>query len=303
MASSAPFEGSIVAVVTPMSGDGSVDYPMFTALLDWHLISGTQGVVVAGTTGEGAALTEIEFQKLVATAVDQLGDRLPVIAGIGGTATHQYLGRIARAEDVGAQGLLCVTPYYLRTTQSGLIAHFETLAEAATRPIVLYNVPSRTGVDLKPETTLALCRHERICGIKEAVPDLDRVAKLVAGSNSDFVVLSGDDESCLEAMFAGARGVISVTANVAPAAMVRLAKLALSGQNAAARELDGALGGLHKVLMAEPNPIPVKAALHHLGRLDNHLRLPLVPAAQPTRKALAQLLDDDLAHLVAGEEE
>lgn len=267
------FTGSLVALVTPMTDRGAIDEQRWRELLAWHCAAGSAGVVVAGTTGESASLTESEFARLVEIAKETLAGRLPVIAGTGFPSTAQTLERTALAARLGADAALVVTPAYNRPSQRGLLAHFRAVADAATLPLILYNVPSRTAVDLLPETSLELARHPNIVAIKEAVGDPRRVLALVAGG---LDVLSGDDSSCCESMLRGARGVISVAANVAPAAIARMSRLALDQQPEQARAVNAGLQDLYPFLSIEANPVPVKWLLFRMGRIGEHVRLPLV---------------------------
>lgn len=282
------FQGSLVALVTPMTTDGAIDEQGWRSLLAWQRASGTSGVVVAGTTGESASLTEAEFVRLLTIAVEELGGVLKVIAGTGFPSTAQTLARTALAARLGADAALVVTPAYTRPSQRGLLAHYLAVADAAELPVVLYNVPSRTAVDLLPETSLALARHPRVVAIKEAVGDPARVRKLVDGG---FDVLSGDDHSCCESMLAGARGVISVAANVVPAVFARLGALALDGRAEEARALNARLQGLLTFLSVEANPVPVKWLLYRMGRIADGVRLPLVNLDPCYRQQAESLLE------------
>ena len=266
-------QGSLVALVTPMTAEGAIDEDGWRSLLRWQREQGTAGVVVAGTTGESASLTEAEFVRLVSLALEEAGEVLKVIAGTGFPSTERSIARTALAARLGADAALVVTPAYTRPSQRGLLAHYLAIADRAEIPLVLYNVPSRTAVDLMPETSLALARHPRVIAIKEAVGDPERVRKLVDGG---LRVLSGDDPSCCESMLAGARGVVSVAANVVPATFARISELALSGQAEEARRLNASLRDLYAFLTIEANPVPVKWLLHRMGRIADGLRLPLV---------------------------
>ncbi len=267
-------KGSFVALVTPMAADGSVDEAGWTALLDWHLDAGTSGVVVAGTTGESATVSEAEFAQLLSLAVERAAGRMTILAGTGSSSTAATVERTALAASLGADAALVVTPSYNRPSQRGLIAHYRTVADASAIPVVLYNVPARTAVDLLPETSLTLAEHPNIVAIKEAVADAERVAALVDGG---LPVLSGDDPSCCERMLAGAQGVISVAANVIPAPFARLCELATTGQGDQARALNGRYDELYEFLGVEANPVPVKWLLNAMGRIGPGIRLPLVP--------------------------
>ncbi|MEE4331362.1 MAG: 4-hydroxy-tetrahydrodipicolinate synthase [Wenzhouxiangella sp.] len=267
------FSGSIVALITPMTDHGEVDLAAWEALLDWHLAAGTSGVVVAGTTGESVTLTTAEPDALLERAVARCRGRISVLAGTGGPSTATAIERTRRAAEIGADAVLVVTPAYNRPSQRGLEAHFTAIADASPVPVVLYNVPTRTAVDLAPETSLRLARHPRIVAIKEAVADPKRVTELVRGG---LTVLSGDDPSCCESMLLGASGVISVAANVVPETIARLCALAAAGDADATRALNEDLKALYRFLSVEANPVPVKWMVHRLGRCRPALRLPLV---------------------------
>jgi 4-hydroxy-tetrahydrodipicolinate synthase len=284
------FRGSLVAIVTPMRPDGSIDPAAWDALLDWHLAAGTAGIVIGGTTGESVTLGDAELGMLVARARARLMGRLPIVAGVGGSNTAAVAERARALDASGADALLVVTPAYNRPTQEGLYRHFAAVATASGLPLVLYNVPSRTAVDLLPETVGRLAKLPRVVAVKEAVASIERIRELVAACGPDFDVLSGDDATAREAVAAGARGVISVTANVAPVAMARMIAAALRGDVAEAERIDAGLAALHQALFVEANPIPVKWALVQLGRIPAGIRLPLTElsaAQQPlVRRAL-----------------
>jgi len=273
------FDGSLVALVTPMRGDGAVDFEAWARLLELHAASGTAGVVIGGTTGESATLRDAELRELLVRACEQLRGRLAVIAGAGTSSTASTVERVAWVSELPVDGLLVVTPAYNRPPQEGLYQHFAAAARAARKPLLLYNVPTRTAVDMKPATVARLARLAGIVGIKEAVAEPARVRELVALCPRDFVVLSGDDATARESIAAGSRGVISVTANVAPRAMSEMLAAARSGNAARAAELDAALTGLHRDLFVEANPIPVKWLLEQLGLIGPGIRLPLTPLA------------------------
>ena len=279
------FSGSLVAIVTPMHPDGGIDWPGWERLLALHLQAGTSGIVVGGSTGESVTLTEEELMQLLARARAQLGGRAALIAGAGTSSTAATVERARRLSAAGIDGLLVVTPAYNKPTQEGLYRHFEAVAAASTVPVLLYNVPARTAVDLQPETVARLAKLPRIVAIKEAVAAVERVREMLELTGGMFTVLSGDDVTCTEAMLNGAQGVISVTANVLPGAMVRLCAAALRGERAAALGIDAALADLNEALFVEPNPIPVKWALADQGVIGAGVRLPLTPlsAAQHAR--------------------
>lgn len=282
--------GSITALATPFDVNGALDIPAWHALLSRQVDAGTQGVVVAGSTGEAAMLDEAEFSRLIETAVDVLGGRIPVLAGAGQSATDKTLAQCRLARAAGADAVLVVTPPYVRPAQDGLRRHYETVADALDMPVVLYNVPPRTGSDLLPETVAALAPHPNIVGLKEAVADPVRMQALLALRRPDFAVLSGDDGTCCSAMLAGADGVISVASNVIPGAFRRLCDLARSGDEGAAHALDAHLSPLYAAMGWEPNPIPVKAVLSALGQCQNSLRLPLLPLSSRFRPELEAVL-------------
>ena len=268
--------GSITALATPFNAAGELDLDAWQRLLQQQLDAGTQAVVVAGSTGEAAALYDVEFDLLLRTAVEFVAGRIPVLAGTGLSNTAKTIEQTRRAAALGADAALIVTPPYVRPTQAGLIAHYRAIADDNGLPVVLYNVPGRTGGDLLPETVAELCGHPRIVGIKEARNEPDRMEALLKIRSGDFAVLSGDDPTACRAMLAGADGVISVASNVLPAAMRRLCDLARSGKPDAAHEIDAELQPTFEFLGVEPNPIPVKAVLALQG-IGHGLRLPLLP--------------------------
>lgn len=269
--------GSLCALVTPFASDGSLDEPAFRRLLALHLRAGTHGLVIAGSTGEAAMLDEDEYRRVLEIAVDVIAGRVPVLAGTGTAGTAKTIRQTRLARDCGVDAALVVTPYYVRPTQDGLRQHYLAVAEQGGLPVVLYNVPSRTGCDLKPDAVAKLAEHANIIGVKEAVADEARVEALLTLQNDGFVVLSGDDPTACAAMNAGARGVISVAANVVPALFAALCRHALAGEADAARVLDARLAPLYQMLSAEPNPIPAKWLLHRQGLIGPQPRLPLTP--------------------------
>ncbi len=279
------FCGSLVAIVTPMYPDGRIDWPGWERLLAMHLQAGTSGIVVGGSTGESVTITEEELLELLARARALLGGRVALIAGAGTSSTAATVQRARRVSTAGIDALLVVTPAYNKPTQEGLYRHFEAVAAASAVPVLLYNVPARTAVDLQPQTVARLAKLPRIVAVKEAVPAVERVRELLSATGGTFTVLSGDDPTCTEAMLNGARGVISVTANVVPEAMAQLCEAALRGDRATALRIDATLSELNQVLFVEPNPIPVKWLLAEQGLIEAGLRLPLTPlsAAQHAR--------------------
>ena len=274
------FSGVHVAIVTPFRDDGEIDWNAWARLLDWHMASGTAGIVVGGTTGESPTLSDAELLELTRRARGQVGARLQVIVGCGSNSTAATVERVRACSAEGVDALLLVTPAYNRPMQEGLYRHFEAAAQAAGAPVILYNVPSRTAVDLHPETVARLARLPRIVAIKEAVADMARIDALVAQCPAGFAILSGDDATARAAIRHGAQGVISVTANVAPALMSQMIAAACAGESARAAELDARLAGLHEQLFVETNPIPVKWALERMGLARGRLRLPLSPLSQ-----------------------
>ena len=270
-------KGSIPALVTPMSGDGAVDFAAWDRLLDFHLAEGSDAVVVGGTTGESAALEQSELEELVRRARRRLPGRIPLIAGSGTAGTAKSIALSQAVEAAGADALLVVTPYYNRPTQEGLFQHFTAIADAVRIPLVLYNVPGRTACDMLPETIARLSGHPGIVAVKEATGDIERGQDVLRLSRPGFVLLSGDDATAATLMRAGAQGVISVTANVAARAMHDLCAAALRGAHDEAAAIDARLTPLHRSLFVEPNPIPVKWAVHRMGLIGEALRLPLVP--------------------------
>ncbi len=271
------FSGSLVAIITPMRPDGAVDFDAWARLLDFHLANGTNGIVVGGTTGESATLDEAELRELTVRACAQLGGRVPVLAGAGTSSTAATVERVRWLSELPIDGLLLVAPAYNRPTQEGLYLHFAAAAAAARRPVLLYNVPARTAVDMLPPTVARLSRLAGVVGVKEAVADTARVRELIAACAPGFAVLSGDDASARASIAAGAHGVISVTANVAPRGMAEMVAAARARDEAAARRLDEPLGGLHRELFVEANPIPVKWVLAQRRLVGTGIRLPLTP--------------------------
>ena len=267
--------GSITALATPFNAAGEIDLDAWQRLLQQQLDGGTQAVVVAGSTGEAAALYDAEFDLLLRSAVEFIAGRIPVLAGTGMSNSAKTIEQTRRAATLGADAALVVTPPYVRPTQAGLVAHYRAIADDDALPIVLYNVPGRTGGDLLPETVAELCGHPRIVGIKEARAEVERMEALLKLKSSNFAVLSGDDPTACRAMLAGADGLISVASNVLPAAMRQLCDLARGGKADAARELDAQLQPVFEFLGVEPNPIPVKAVLELQG-IGHGLRLPLL---------------------------
>jgi 4-hydroxy-tetrahydrodipicolinate synthase len=271
------FHGSIVALVTPMNERGQIDLEGLHRLVEFQLANGTDALVIAGTTGEGATLGREEFRGLLRQAVRIVHGRVPVIAGTGSVGTAKAISLTMQAEEAGADAALVVTPYYNRPMQSGLEAHFSAIADATNIPLILYNVPSRTAVDLLPETVSRLAAREDIVAIKEARPGVGRISELVDRVDDQLVVLSGDDSSCMDAIFHGAGGVVSVAANVVPGVMHRLCEAARSGDRDLAGAINDGLKDLFRFLALESNPIPVKWAVAQMGLIGAGIRLPLLP--------------------------
>lgn len=283
--------GSIVALVTPMRPDGAVDYAALRALVDWHVQEGTDGFVAVGTTGESATLEVDEHVEVIRRIVEFSAGRVPVIAGTGANSTSEAIELTRAGKQAGAAACLLVTPYYNKPPQEGLFQHYKKIAEAVDIPIILYNVPGRTGCDLLPATVKRLAVIPNIAGLKEAVGDATRIrALLELGLPESFVLLSGDDATARDAILAGFKGDISVTANVAPRQMHEMCAAALAGDSAKAAAIDAKLADLHRDLFLEPNPIPVKWALQQMQKIPSGIRLPLVPLDakyhSPVRNAL-----------------
>jgi len=285
-------EGSIVAVVTPMHADGSVDLGGLRRLVDWHIEQGTDAIVSVGTTGESPTLNWDEHMEVIRATVEQANGRVPVIAGTGTNSTMEAIEWTREAKVLNADASLQVVPYYNKPSQEGIFQHFSTIADAVDIPIILYNVPGRTVADMDNQTALRLAEIDNIIGIKDATGDVDRGAELIAAAPDGFDVYSGDDESALALIKKGARGDISVTANVAPALMSRMCSLALSGDFDAAKEIDDKLQPLHSRLFLEPSPAPTKWALEQLGLIEGGLRLPIIPLTESTQPAIRQMLND-----------
>jgi 4-hydroxy-tetrahydrodipicolinate synthase len=284
--------GSLVAIVTPMHDDGSLDFDAYRRLIDWHVAEGTRAIVAVGTTGESPTVDPEEHGELVRVAVEAARGRIPVIAGTGGNSTREAVELTAHAKRVGAAATLQVVPYYNKPTQEGLYRHFRRVAESVDLPVILYNVPSRTAVDLGVETTMRLAQVPGIVGLKDATGDLARAGDLLRRKPAGFALYSGNDDSALALMLLGGQGVISVTANVAPRMMSELCAAALAGDLARARALNNRLLPLHMRLFVEANPIPVKWALAKLGRIGGGIRLPLVSLSPSHHDTVAAALTE-----------
>ena len=282
----ATLEGSMAALVTPFTeGGAEVDVAVLTALVDWQIASGTDAIIPCGTTGESATLSHDEHNAVVEETVKAASGRVPVIAGTGSNSTTEAIELTKHAEEVGADAALLVAPYYIKPEQAGLIEHYTAIAEATTIPLILYNVPGRTVTDILPETVVRLAEHPRIVGIKEATGSM-RVASEILAKRPDFLVLSGDDFSNVSLWALGARGAISVTANVAPALMAQCWDAWAAGDAKKARDLHHTLLPLHCALFLETNPLPVKKAVHLLGKCADEIRLPLTRLSPAHTKTL-----------------
>lgn len=283
------FSGSIVALVTPMLDD-SVDIPRLRDLVEFHIAEGSHGIVAAGTTGESGTLSHAEKLLVIKTVVDQAKERIPVIAGTATNATRDCIALTQEAMHHGAHAALIMTPAYIKPTQEGLYRHYSLIAQAVALPIILYNVPGRTACDLLPETVARLAKISNIVGIKEATGQMSRLQQLMRETNNHMDIFSGDDETASSWMLAGAKGVISVTANVAPRRMAKMAQYALDKQPADCLRMHEELLPLHKQLFVEANPIPVKWALSQMGKIHNELRLPLTPLSEQYHAAMHDIL-------------
>jgi 4-hydroxy-tetrahydrodipicolinate synthase len=287
-----PITGSIVALVTPMHEDGSVDYTSLRSLIDWHIAEGTDCIGVVGTTGESPTVSVEEHCEIIRVAVEQAAGRVPIMAGAGANSTREAIELSEFARKVGADCTLQVVPYYNKPTQEGIYRHFRAIAEAVDIPVVLYNVPGRTVADMAHDTVLRLAQVPGIVGIKEATGNIDRAVWLIKQAPQGFGIYSGDDPTAFALMLAGGHGNVSVTANVAPRAMAELCKAAIAGDAKRAVELHMQLLPLHKQLFAEPNPIPVKWALARMGRCGPALRLPLTGLSESAQPLVEQALRD-----------
>ena len=280
------FHGSMVALVTPMFEDGAIDWQAFADLVEFHIDNGTDAIVAVGTTGESATLNFDEHCEVIRRVVEMAKGRLPVIAGTGANATAEAISLTRYAMEAGADAALLVTPYYNKPTQEGLYLHYKAVADAVPIPQILYNVPGRTACDLLPETVARLAGISNIIGLKEATGDLERLAQLKELCGEQIDLYSGDDETGMDFMLQGGKGVISVTNNVAPAAMHDLCKAALTGDDNRAREINAGIECLHRDLFLEANPIPVKWALHEMGMISTGIRLPMTPLSESLRPKL-----------------
>ncbi|AZR83176.1 4-hydroxy-tetrahydrodipicolinate synthase [Thiomicrospira sp. S5] len=284
------FRGSMVALVTPMKADESVDFDALEKLIEFHIKSKTKAIVAMGTTGESATLDFEEHREVVRFVVDKTAGRIPVIAGTGANSTTEAIELTEYAKDVGADACLLVTPYYNKPTQEGLYLHYKKIAETVDIPQILYNVPGRTACDLLPETIGRLASIQNIVGVKEATGDVGRVAQIKALVGDDFDLYTGDDGTAVDFLLAGGHGGISVTANVAPQRVSEVYDAAVAGDAEKARELDAPLTELHKALFVEANPIPVKWAMMEMGLMGGAIRLPLTPLSEKYHEVVRQAL-------------
>jgi 4-hydroxy-tetrahydrodipicolinate synthase len=287
-----PILGSIVALVTPMHDDGSIDYDGLRRLIDWHIADGTDCIGVVGTTGESPTVTVEEHREVIRVAVQHAAGRVPIMAGAGANSTQEAIELTRWAREVGADCSLQVVPYYNKPTQEGIYRHFKAIAEAVDLPVVLYNVPGRTVADMQHDTVLRLAQVPGIVGIKEATGNIDRAAWLIRQKPEGFAVYSGDDPTAIGLMLLGGQGNVSVTANIAPRAMHELCMAAIAGDAKRAAEIHMKLLPLHRQLFVEPNPIPVKWALARMGRCGGALRLPLTPMSESLQAPLEQAQRD-----------
>jgi 4-hydroxy-tetrahydrodipicolinate synthase len=284
-------QGSMVALVTPLTAENQLDWDSLHKLVDWHLEKGTHAIVAVGTTGESATLNVREHQEVIAKVVDQVNGQIPVIAGTGANSTDEAIELTQSAKDCGADACLLVTPYYNKPTQEGLFLHHEAVAKAVDIPQLLYNVPGRTGVDMLPETIQRLSHVDNIIGVKEATGDLERAKWIIENTSDDFLTISGDDETAVELMLLGGKGDISVTANVAPAEIAQMCELAIAGKTDEARALNERLMPLHNAMFVESNPIPVKWAVQEMGLMAGGIRLPLTPLASEYHAQVRAAMD------------
>jgi len=285
-------KGSIVAIVTPMHADGSLDIPGLRKLIDWHIAEGTDSIVIVGTTGESATVSVEEHCELIKLTVEHANGRIPVIAGAGGNSTAEAIKLTRYAKDAGADAVLQVVPYYNRPTQEGMYQHFKAIAEAVDIPVILYNVPGRTVADMSNETIVRLAAIANIVGVKDATGNLGRGIDLLRLVPADFAVYSGDDPTAMALMLCGGHGNISVTANVAPRAMHELCVAAMAGDRVTAIAINNKVFPLHQKLFVEPNPVPVKWALAEMGLMPAGIRLPLVPLADQYHATVRDALRD-----------
>ena len=283
------FEGAATAVVTPMTKDG-VDYDTYEKILNWQIAQGIDAIVAAGTTGEGSTLTDEEHRELLKFTVEKVAGRVPVIAGTGSNDIAYAIDLTKYACEIGADAMLLVTPYYNKATQAGLIKSFQAIADASTKPCILYNVPSRTGCNLTPESCAVLADHPNICGIKEASGNISQIAKLAQLVGDKIAVYSGNDDQIVPVLSLGGKGVISVLSNILPAETSEMCHAYMRGEVEKSRKMQLEYLDLIDALFCEVNPIPVKAAMAAIGYGENYLRLPLTPMEEKNEKKLLELM-------------
>jgi 4-hydroxy-tetrahydrodipicolinate synthase len=292
-ASSTVFKGSFVALVTPMLEDGRVDFAALDLLVDWHISQNSDGIVVMGTTGESALVSETELLTVVEAVSERVVGRIPVIAGCGGISTEKVIRLAKKLERIKLDALLCVTPYYVKPEQSGLIEHYQEVADASNIPVILYNVPGRTACDLSNQSVVKLSQHSNIIGLKDATADLTRIEQLRKQVTNEFGLWSGDDETAFEYVKRGGDGVISVTANIAPKKMHQWYQLLASGEQSRAKQRFEELLPLHQLLFVEANPIPVKWTLHRMGKISAGIRKPLTEPSDLCKNLIEKVLHNN----------
>ena len=285
------FTGSLVALVTPFDEQNRVDYAALKRLIEFHVDEGSDALVITGTTGEAATLTRAEHVEVVRRSVELVDGRLPIIAGTGSNSTSQTIDLSLAVSDSGIDAILLVVPYYNKPTQEGMFQHFSAVADAVSKPVMLYNVPGRTVADMEPETVARLAEHDNIFGIKEATGDIGRLQQIQSLVDEDFRFFSGDDFTLLPFIEQGGHGVVTVSGNVVPAAVAKLCRLATSGDKKAAENLDETLQALNTALFVEPNPIPVKWALQRMGMISRYLRLPLTEYSEKYHSGMQEALE------------
>lgn len=284
------FKGVATALITPFKENGDVDFAALKKLIDWQIAEGINGLVICGTTGEKATLNDEEHCAVLRAAVEYAAGRVPIIAGTGSNDTAHAVWMTKEASKIGCDAALVCTPYYNKTTQEGLVEMYRVIADASDKPVIVYNVPSRTGVAIEPETYKAIAEHPMICGIKEANGDISKIAQTLNLVGDTLAMYSGNDDQTVPIMSLGGIGVISVLSNVCPRLTVEMTDLALSGNFSAAAELQLKLVPFINALFSEVNPIPVKAAMHELGFCENKLRLPLIPMSEPKRLKMREIM-------------
>ncbi|PIR00568.1 MAG: 4-hydroxy-tetrahydrodipicolinate synthase [Nitrospinae bacterium CG11_big_fil_rev_8_21_14_0_20_45_15] len=285
------FEGSFVALVTPFK-NGRVDEPALRALVDFQIANGTQGIVPCGTTGESATLSHAEHDEVIRIVVDACKGKIPVLAGTGSNSTDEAITLTQHAQAAGASGSLLITPYYNKPSQEGLYRHFKTVAAETDLPVILYNVPGRTSVNMLPNTVKRLSEIKNIVGVKEASGSLSQITEIIALCGDDFTVLSGDDGLLWPILCVGGKGVISVTSNILPSRVAALCQAARDGEMEKARKIHHELFRINEILFIETNPVPVKAALHLMGKIDDEVRSPLAPLMRESFEKLKSVLSD-----------